>query len=87
MMNDDTIGGIIGNSIAFIFTAVQSDQIFQLISFILTSVSVVITIAFTCYKWWCKAKQDGKVTKDEIQELTDDIKDILTKKDEGEKDE
>lgn len=82
-MNDETITGIAGNSVAVIFTAVQQNQILQTISFILTIISVIITIAFTIYKWYRKAKADGKITPDEIKELHDDLKDVLKDKEEN----
>lgn len=75
--------GIAGNSVAVIFTAVQQNQILQTISFILTIISVIITIAFTIYKWYRKAKADGKITPDEIKELHDDLKDVLKDKEEN----
>ena len=87
IMKNETFTGIVGNSIAAIFTAVQQNQILQTISFILTSVSVIITIAFTIYNWYRKAKADGKITPDEIKDLHDDLKDVLKDKEEEKKDE
>lgn len=56
-----------------VFTAVQTDATLQIISLILTIIATAFSIAFTIYKWWKSAKADGKITKDEIEELLDEL--------------
>lgn len=56
-----------------VFTAVQTDTTLQIISLVLTIVATVFSIAFTIYKWYKSAKADGKITKDEIDELIDEL--------------
>ena len=56
-----------------VFTAVQTDTTLQIISLVLTIVATVFSIAFTIYKWYKSAKADGKITKDEIDELMDEL--------------
>lgn len=56
-----------------VFTAVQTDATLQIISLILTIIATAFSIAFTIYKWWKSAKADGKITKDEIDELIDEL--------------
>lgn len=63
-----------------IFTAIQTNEFFQLISLILTCLATAISIAFTIFLWYKKAKLDGKITADEVKELTDEIKDNINKK-------
>ena len=75
-MKNNNVLEWVGNSIAVIFTAIQDNQIFQIISFVLTTLSVILTIAFTIYKWYNKAKEDGKITPEEIDELADDLENI-----------
>ena len=66
--------------IGVIFTAVQTQEFFQLISLILTCISITFSIAFTIYNWYKKAKLDGKITKEEVNELTEEIKKDIEKK-------
>lgn len=79
-MKNNNVLEWLGNGLAVVFTAIQDNQVFQIISFVLTSLSVALTIAFTIYKWYNNAKQDGKITPDEIDELVDDLTDIKNKK-------
>lgn len=69
----------IGSVFGTILTAVQSDQIFQYISLALTILSTLVAIAYTIWKWWRKAKEDGKIDEEEIKDLGDQIGDILKK--------
>ena len=59
--------------IGAVFTAVQTDTTLQIISLVLTIVATVFSIAFTIYKWYKSAKAYGKLTKDEIDELIDEL--------------
>lgn len=58
----------IGCGISSIFTALQTNENWQLICLILTALSITITTAFTIYKWVKSAKADGKITPEEIEE-------------------
>lgn len=69
----------IGSVFGTILTAVQSDVIFQYISLALTILSTLIAISYTIWKWWRKAKEDGKIDEEEIKDLGDQIGDILKK--------
>lgn len=73
-----------GSLFGIIFTAIQTDQIFQYISFGLTILSTLVAIAYTIWKWYKKAKEDGTITADEIKELGDDIIEVLDDKKKGE---
>ena len=57
-----------------ILTVIQTNELFQLISIILTCLATAISIIYTFYIWYKKAKSDGKITKEEIEELKEKIK-------------
>ena len=65
------IGAYAGNLVGMICTAIQPDELLQIISLILTIIATLFSIAFTIYNWWKKASQDGKIDKEEINELVD----------------
>ena len=69
----------IGSVFGTILTAIQSDVIFQYISLGLTILSTLIAISYTIWKWWRKAKEDGKIDEEEIKDLGDQIGDIVKK--------
>ena len=75
-----------GTAFGTILTALQTDQVFQYISLGLTILSTLVAIAYTIWKWWKKAKSDGEVTPDEVNELVDDVKNIIDDKKKGEQD-
>lgn len=57
------------NGVAGIFTALQPTELLQIICMAMTIVSVVISSAFSIYKWYKKALADNKITEEEIEEL------------------
>lgn len=76
----DNILSAIGSVSSWVLTMAQTNEAFQLIMLILSILSTLFTIAFTFYKWYNKAKEDGKITKDEIEDLADDISETLKNK-------
>ena len=87
MKSDNNIVSWGASGFAGIFTAIQVDDVLKWISLGLTIVSVLISISYNLYKWWQRAKADGKITKEEIKEGidivntgTDNFKDKLQKK-------
>lgn len=66
----DTIALVIGTT----FTLTQTNELFRLISFILTSLSALLILVSKVIEWYHKAKKDGKITADEIKELIDTVK-------------
>ena len=71
----DNLLDIFGIGVQAIFTAVQTDEVLRRISFGITLLSALITIAYNIYKWWRKSKKDGKISMDEVDELVDIVKD------------
>lgn len=68
-MNNNNVVSWVGNGVAVAMTAIQTNEVFQTISLILTIISIITTFAFTIYKWYKHAKEDGKITADEIKEI------------------
>lgn len=68
-----------GDGLLAIFTAVQIDAIMKWISLALTILTTIVTLAFTIYKWWRKAKEDGKIDEEEIEQLIDIVDDAKDK--------
>lgn len=85
-MKHDEIVGWIGSGISTILTVAQTNEIFQLIQIILTSIAVLVSLAYTIWKWYRNAKKDGKITSNEVDELFDDINKVIQYKEEEEND-
>lgn len=71
-MKDEIITCLTGESVAIVGTATQTNEILQKISLIITIIGGVLTIIASCVipliKWFKKAKKDGKIDKDEVEE-------------------
>ena len=78
-MNKENIidGGCI--LISVLFTTAQTKEVLQIISFILTIISVLIVIIRNIIDWYIDAKKDGKITAEEIKQGTDIIIDGVKK--------
>lgn len=85
-MKHDEIVGWVGSGISTILTVAQTNEIFQLIQIILTSIAVLVSFAYTIWKWYKNAKKDGKITSNEIDELFDDINKVIQYKEDEEND-
>ena len=77
-MNDNA-KAIGGSAFTWLTTIAQTNEIFQLIQIILASIVSVLTILFIIYKWWKKAKEDGTIEPDEIEELFEQLKEEKNK--------
>ena len=67
-MKNEVIASAFGTAVSATGTALQPNDILQTISLVVTIIGVCITAGSTLYMWWKKAKEDGKITKDEIAE-------------------
>ena len=74
-MNKEVAGGVGGTILSAIGTGLQTSEVLQIISLVLTIIGSLITIIMAVTNWWKKAKADGKITKEEIQEGIDIIQD------------
>lgn len=74
-MKNNNIFAVIGNSFTYILTVLQANEIFQIVELVLSIIiSLLIIISKIC-NWWKEANQDGKITKEEIQQIGNDIAD------------
>lgn len=76
-MNKEVVGGMCGTALSAVGTGLQTSEVLQIISLVLTIIGSLITIAMAIINWWKKAKADGRITSDEIQEGIEIIQDGL----------
>lgn len=73
----------VANGITFLAAALSTNEVAQLILYILGIIGAVASLAFNIYAWVKDAKADGKVTKEEAKDLADTVangvKDIADK--------
>lgn len=62
---------IAGEGVAVVCTALQTNQVYQTISLILTVIGILVSLAYSIWKWFKEAKSDGKITADEIKDISD----------------
>ena len=75
-MKTEMITGAVGTSLGVIGTATQTNEVLQTISLIITIIGAFISmILVPILSWYLKAKQDGKITPDEIKEGVEIAKD------------
>ena len=84
MMPDDRIlAGITGTALSAIGTSMSMNELQSLISIIITIsgfiISVLIPLVMKLVKKIKEAKADGKITKDEIEDITSTVKEIVDK--------
>ena len=75
MKSDKNIVGWVASGVAGVFTTLQENPVIQIISFCLTILSVLVSLAYTLWKWYRKAKADKKITEEEVEEGLKIIKD------------
>ena len=63
----------VASVIACITTAIQTNEIFSYVSLSLTILSIVVSLVFTIYRWYKLSTSDGKIDKEEIDELMKNI--------------
>lgn len=71
-MKQEVLEGLFGTSLSAIGTVIQTNELLQTISLCITIIGGFISlILIPILTWWRKAKQDGKITKEEINEGID----------------
>ena len=69
-------GGLLGTSLSAVGTAIQTQEVLQIISLIITIVGGIISlIVIPILNWYKNAKKDGKITVDEIIDGANTLKD------------
>lgn len=70
----------LGNCGGVIFTAIQTNEVFQIVSLILTCIATLLSICITLYNIYKKAKEgkfevsDLEKAKEEIEKLKEQLK-------------
>lgn len=67
------------NALGVAMTAVQTNEIFQLISLILTCISITFSMIFTIWKWYHNATADGKIDKNEFDDIMNETGAIINR--------
>ena len=70
---------LVCDSIAILSTAIQPDRTLQIISMILTILSLTLSLILKLLNWYRKAKMDRKITKEELNESVEITKDGIEK--------
>lgn len=74
MIRDELIGGSIGTALSAVGTGLQTNELLQTISLVITIIGGLITfIIVPLVNWYKKAKKDGKIDKDELKDGIDII--------------
>lgn len=87
MIFDEVIAaGSAGTAIETVLAVSQTNEVLRAIQIILSIITFLVTLAYTVWKWYKKAtdeNSDGgkKITKEEIDELVDDVKKEVEKND------
>ena len=80
-MKQEFLAGGIGTSLGIIGTATQTNEVLQTISLIITIIGAIISmIIVPILSWYFKAKQDGKITTEEVKELGEILSNKKNKK-------
>lgn len=73
-MKNEIITGIVGTGLSAVGTGLQTNDVLQTISLVITIIGGLITfIIVPLVTWYQRAKQDGKIDKDEIKQASDII--------------
>lgn len=77
---NELVAGLFGTGSCAVGTALQTNEVLQTISMIITILGGIVTlIVLPILNWYHKAKQDGKITSDEIKEGLETLSDGLDK--------
>ena len=75
-MKNEFITGLVGTGLSAVGTGLQPNELLEIISLVITIIGGLITfVIIPLINWYKQSKQDGKITKDEIKEGVDIIKD------------
>lgn len=91
MIREELIGGSIGTALSAVGTGLQTNEVLQTISLVITIIGGLITfIIVPLLNWYKHAKIDGKIDKDELKngigiivEGSEKLKDKIDNKKEG----
>ena len=61
-------GCLLGTGTSAVGTAIQTNEVLQTISLVITIIGSIVTTVSALYFWFKKASADGKIDKEEIDE-------------------
>lgn len=68
-MNKEILGGSIGTALSVVGTAIQVDEVLKYVSLAITIIGGIISmIIIPILNWYKKSKEDGKISKEELEE-------------------
>lgn len=90
-MTNKTLIGLLGSAISSMGLVISTEQLEQIISIICSVIGVIIVIVSSIIiplvQWHKKAKEDGKISKEELEEAqkivsngVEEVKDVIDKK-------
>lgn len=71
-MKDNNALGWVGSAVT-ILTGSLSQDVMQIILLVIGICSALFSLFVNIYTWWKKAKEDGKISKEELDELNNII--------------
>ena len=77
---NEFLAGVLGTSCSAVGTALQTNEVLQTISLVITILGGIVSlIVLPLLNWYHKAKQDGKITPDELKEGGETLSDGIEK--------
>lgn len=65
--------GVVGSSISWILTVTQVNEVFEIVQIVFSILVSLVTILYIIWKWYKRAKADGKITAEEIEDLKKEV--------------
>ena len=56
------------NAVQYVLAVLQTNEVFQIIEFVLSIIVSIVLLIYRIWKWWKDASKDGKITKEEIED-------------------
>lgn len=79
MINETTVCGAVGTAVGAVGASLSVTEVQAIVSIIITVlgfvISVLVPLGIRIYKWYKKAKEDGKIDKEEVEELQQIVSD------------
>lgn len=77
------------DGIALALAGIQVEEVFKWVQLSVGLLATILSVAFTLWQWWKRAKKDGKITEEEINEgidiLNNGIDELKDKSKKGDK--
>jgi len=61
------------SGITCVLASISVEQVTNIILLIIGILSALVSLAYNIYVWYNKAKQDGKITTDEVKNLKNEV--------------